>query len=63
MGYFKESEIGLFEDVLRAESSYAICGGQKSKIATILLGQMYTMLDELTLTDRYWEFRNEILKV
>ena len=63
MGYLKEAQTGLFEDVLRAEANYVICNGHKNKRATILLGQMYEFLDELNLTDAYLEFRAEVLKV
>ena len=63
MGYLKEVQTGLFEDVLRAEANYVISNGHKNKLATILLGQMYEFLDELNLTDAYLEFRAEVLKV
>lgn len=62
MDYFEELEQELFRDVLCAEANYTICGGRKNKLATTLMGQLYQMLEDMNLTDKYLEYRMKVLE-
>lgn len=63
MGFVKEEQVALFEMVYRAETLYYVAEGEKSRLATELMGTIYNILEELNLLDTYHDWRIDRLEL